>query len=187
MWTGGDLPTLLDMAQDSIADVSISTDVMVGFPGETDADFQESIDFVDAMQFSKLHVFRYSSRPGTAAANMPHQVPGPVSQERSRRAIELGARQEFAFNSRFVGSVLPVLWEERDDLGSHLRWSGLTDNYIRVATETEAGEDLVNRITDTRLIATIPGGVLGEIDGLSSPRMIEPDSRRDSQLVVLRP
>ncbi len=176
---------LVEAARSVIPNVSISTDVMVGFPGETDRDFEDSIAFVAAMGFSRLHVFRYSIRPGTAAATLPRQVPGSVSRERSRRVIELGARQERVFNNRFVGSVLPVLWEERDELDTQLRWSGLTDNYIRVVTETEPDVDLTNRVTATRLITTIPGGTLGEIDGVTVPRMIEPAARRESRLVVL--
>lgn len=183
--TRHDYSELVASARSRIPNASISTDVMVGFPGETDSDFEESIAFVEAMGFSRLHVFRYSRRDGTPAATMPHQVAGPVSQARSRRLIDLGARMERAFNSGFVGSTLPVLWEGKDDLGSHLRWNGLTDNYIRVATETESDVDLTNLITPTRLITTIPGGTLGEIDGVTVPRMIEPSARRESQLVVL--
>jgi len=168
---------LVAAARAAVCRVSISSDVIVGFPGETDEEFEASIAFVKSMGFSRLHVFRFSSRQGTRAATMPRPVPGPVAQERSRLMIELGARLEHAFNSRFVGSSLRVLWEQGEELGPHLRWTGLTDNSIRCVTETAAEVDLTNRVTETRLISTVPGGAFGEVSGLSIPRLIEPESR----------
>jgi threonylcarbamoyladenosine tRNA methylthiotransferase MtaB len=172
---------LVAAARSAADGVSISTDVIAGFPGETDEEFEQSIAFVESMEFSKLHVFKFSSRQGTRAATMPHQVRGPVAQARSRRLIELGARMEHEFNHRFVGSELPVLWEQGESVGPHQRWTGLTDNYIRCVTETQSEVDLSNRVTATRLISTIPGGVLGEIDGITIPEIIEPESRRPSE------
>jgi threonylcarbamoyladenosine tRNA methylthiotransferase MtaB len=161
-----------------IPDVSISTDIMVGFPGETDDEFEESIAFVDEMAFSRLHIFRFSPRPGTSAATMPSQVAGPASLERSRRMHELGADLERDFNRRFIGCSRPVLWEQSEPYGGGKRWTGLTDNYIRTVTETPAGVELTNHVTDTRLLATAPGGMLGEVAGISNPIPIEPDQGR---------
>jgi threonylcarbamoyladenosine tRNA methylthiotransferase MtaB len=170
---------LLDDARSLIADVSISTDVMVGFPGETDAEFAESFDFIERAAFSRLHIFRYSARDGTRAAAMPDQIPGDVAQKRSRALHTLAARLETTFNSGFKGDIRPVLWEQSEVLGDGRRWSGLTDNFIRVMTETPTNVDLANRITRTKILATRPGGVIGEVEGVSVRRIIEPDSRRE--------
>lgn len=183
--TRKDYRRLVASARTAVPGLSISTDVMVGFPGETDTEFSESMAFVEEMEFSRLHVFRFSSREGTRAATMPGQVPGSLAQDRSRRLIELGAHLEHAHNRRFVGRQAQVLWEQGETLGAHRRWTGLTDNYIRCATDTPADVDLANRVTDTRLIATVPGGVLGDVDGLTIPWLIQPDSARGSQFTIL--
>jgi len=169
---------LVDAARQKISDVSISTDIMVGFPGETDEEFEESIATVETLAFSRLHVFRYSRREGTRAAAMPDQIPGPVAQQRSRRLHELGQRLMSEHHERFLGRRLRVLWEDAEDQGNDLRWSGLTDNYIRVLTETDADADLTNEITEVDLEECVPGAVLGSIPGVSRSG-IETGSRRD--------
>jgi hypothetical protein len=81
--------------------------------------------------------------------------------------LELGARLEQDFNRRFVDTALPVLWEDSRRVGKDLLWTGLTGNYIRVTTETRDGIDLTNTVTDTTIFSTVPGGVVGMIDGMS--------------------
>ncbi len=144
-------------------DMAVSTDVIVGFPGESDQEFEKSISFVEEMAFSRLHIFRYSPRDGTLAATMPAQVGGPVAQERSRRMHALGAELEQGFNSNLVGRTLGVLWETAEDLGDALRWSGLTPNYVRTAAMTPTDEDLSNRVTPTEIVEAVPGGLVGRI------------------------
>jgi threonylcarbamoyladenosine tRNA methylthiotransferase MtaB len=158
---------LLAVARSVAPAISISTDIMVGFPGETDDEFSESLAFVESVAFSRLHVFRFSPREGTRAATMPDRVPGSTTRERSRRMLELGARLEQDFNRRFVDTALPVLWEDSRRVGKDLLWTGLTGNYIRVTTETRDGIDLTNTVTDTTIFSTVPGGVVGMIDGMS--------------------
>lgn len=144
-------------------DVAVSTDVIVGFPGESDQEFEESISFVEEMAFSRLHIFRYSPRAGTLAAAMPSQVSGPLAQERSRRMHALGAELERRFNSNLVGRTVDVLWETAEDLGDVLRWSGLTPNYVRTSAMTPTDEDLSNRVTPTEIVEAVPGGLVGKI------------------------
>ena len=170
---------LIDAARHAIKNVSISTDIMVGFPGETDENFDESIATVETLAFSRLHVFRYSRRDGTRAAAMPDQIPGPVAQERSRRLLELGQRLMSDFHQPFLGRRLRVLWEDAEDQGDSLRWSGLTDNYIRVLTRTDSTANLTNEITEVDLEFCVPGAMLGSIPGVSTSG-IEADSRRGS-------
>jgi len=154
---------LVEAARRIVSDMAVSTDVIVGFPGETTQEFEQSVAFVEEMAFSRLHIFRYSPRVGTLAATMPGQVPGPVAQERSRRMHILGAELEERFNSTLVGRRVDVLWETAEDLGDALRWSGLTPNYVRITTLTQPDEDLANRVTPTEIVEAVPGGLVGRI------------------------
>jgi threonylcarbamoyladenosine tRNA methylthiotransferase MtaB len=106
-------------------DAAIGADVMVGFPGETDAEFEQTRHFIEEMPFTYLHVFTYSERPGTAAASAPDQVPLPVRKERNRILRELAARKNEAFRRRFVGRTVSAVTIDRP-------LSALSDNYLPV-------------------------------------------------------
>ena len=93
----------------------ITTDLIVGFPGETEEEFQETLAFVEKCAFSAMHIFPYSRRAGTPAAAMPGQVPNVVKEERAHRAGELAPRLEEASLEQWVGETLPVLFEEERD------------------------------------------------------------------------
>lgn len=142
-----------------LPEIAITTDIIVGFPGETEEQFVHSLEFVEEMEFSRLHVFRYSKRAGTPAAKLPNQVPAAVKQERSRRMMELGARLSLEFHRRFLGRTMQVLLEQTvdpevvkgadlrtglDQTGPKTLWEGLTDNYIRVVTAGDG--DLSGRL-----------------------------------------
>ena len=153
---------LAEAARDNIPNLNLSTDIIVGFPGETEADFADSLAYVAEIGFSRLHVFSYSQRPGTAAAGMPDHVAGPVKKERTRRMIALGEQLSQAFHGQFVGEVVDVLWETAVGADTHaLRWVGYTDNYIRVHGHGPA--HLFNQITPTRLSDPRPDGMSGTI------------------------
>ncbi len=183
--TSDEFRELVDRVRSIVPEVSVSTDVIVGFPGETDAEFSTSAATVEELGFSRLHVFRYSRREGTAAAALPRQVPGDVAAARSRVMHELGASLERRFNRTFLGRSVPVLWEVGEPFGDGLRWSGLTPHYVRVHTETAAHLDLTNRVTETRLVEALPGALLGHVPGVSVDRMVEPVSS-PRRLPVLR-
>jgi threonylcarbamoyladenosine tRNA methylthiotransferase MtaB len=150
-------------ARRAVPGLAISSDIIVGFPGETDDEFEQSIALVEELAFSRLHIFRYSAREGTPAEKMTAQVPGPVAQERSRRMHGLAADLEHRFNSGLVDHTVNVLWETTEDLGDALRWSGLTPNYVRVTTTTTPDEDMLNVVTPTEITEVVPGGVVGRI------------------------
>jgi threonylcarbamoyladenosine tRNA methylthiotransferase MtaB len=154
---------LIKAARAAIPDLSVTTDIIVGFPGETDAEFAESLAFVREMAFAKLHIFRYSKREGTAAAKMKNQVPPPVAQERSQRMHALNVELEQAFRQKFVGRIMPVLWESSEPFGFGLQWSGLTHNYARVVTQTTPQVDLRNRIIETDLVDVTPAALMGQL------------------------
>ncbi len=153
---------LVAEARKSIGDLNLSTDLIAGFPGETEDDFAKSLDFVTEMAFARLHVFGYSRRPGTSAASMDGHLPEPVKKERVHGLLRLGKQLSQAYHAAYEGRVRPVLWENAigaDDQG--LRWVGYTDNYIRVTAA--GGVDRFNQVTDTLLSEARPDGMTGVI------------------------
>lgn len=142
----------------AIPEVSITTDVIVGFPGETESEFQESYEFMRGVKFSRTHVFSYSAREGTEAACMPGQVPAEVKKLRSNRMIELGQDSLKKYQNRFLGSTQEVLFEQLS--GSYC--SGYTDTYIKVYIKN--GEDSSNRIVKVNLLRALEEGIEGEQD-----------------------
>ncbi len=152
---------LVNAARAQIADLAISTDVIAGFPGETDAEFEESLTFIRKMDFMKLHVFRYSSRPGTAAARMPNHISDDVKKARSARLLALSDEGAQRFFHRFEGRTLSVLWEQvTGSSEAGFANSGLTDNYIRV--DMTAPTVLTNTITPVVVSGVTVRGVFAD-------------------------
>ncbi|MBC7227615.1 MAG: tRNA (N(6)-L-threonylcarbamoyladenosine(37)-C(2))-methylthiotransferase MtaB [Thermoflexales bacterium] len=156
--TAAEYAGLVERIRDAVPEMAITTDIIVGFPGEDEAEFAESLAFVERMAFARLHVFPFSPRPGTPAARMEGQVPEPVVRERAARMRELGERLAARYRRQFLGREMEVLWERRRRDG---RWHGLTDNYLQVVTVCPA--DLHNRITGTRLVGEDNGFLTGEV------------------------
>jgi threonylcarbamoyladenosine tRNA methylthiotransferase MtaB len=153
---------LVAAARAAIPDLSVTTDMIVGFPGETEAEFAASLAFVNALALTKLHIFRYSPRAGTVAALMRDQVPLAVVAERSQRMHALNDRLEHTFRRRFVGRTMDVLWETcQPGRDGTLEWDGLTDNYLRVLAP--GGPGLHNVVTPVRLVADGPDGLMGQL------------------------
>ncbi len=147
-------------ARAKIADLNLTTDVIVGFPGEADEDFQDSLDFIQEIGFTRLHVFPYSKRPGTAAAGMDGHLPKATKKARVREMITLGNGLSLDFHGRYVGQRANVLWETAVGADEHgLRWVGYTDNYIRVQGSGSA--ELFNKITETTLTEARSEGMTG--------------------------
>ena len=132
--------------REAIPDVAITTDVMVGFPGETDEDFAESYRLCQQMAFANIHVFPYSERPCTPATLMPEKIDEPVKKERSERMLKLARESARRFEEQFLGRTMMVLWEREVDDGV---WVGLTDNYIRVVAQSK--KPLKNWLIPARL------------------------------------
>lgn len=153
---------LVDKAKQVVPDMAVTTDIICGFPGESEAEFSESLDFVRGMHFAGGHVFTYSSRPGTPAARLPDQVPHSVRKARNARVREVLEESRLVYQRQFIGCSLPVLWESassRDKNG--WKASGLTDNYLRVHAYTP--ENLWNQITQVKLLRVAERGLVGEI------------------------
>ena len=155
----------------ALPDAAVTTDIIVGFPGETPAHHEASLALAAAMDFADLHLFPYSPRPGTTA----YHLPAPVGDaEKRRRAAEMAAIRAAGFTAyrrRQLGHTRPVLWETARPAATPgaMLWSGLTDNYIRVAAETDAGVSLANRIVPARLHRLDGKNVRATLDLSSAP------------------
>jgi len=153
-----DYQRAISLACEAIPDLAITTDILVGFPGEGEKEFEESYRFCQKMGLANIHVFPYSPRLGTAAARMPHQVEERVKKERSQRMLALAQQSAHHFRERFLGRTMTVLWEGKSEPGV---WSGLTANYLRVFVRSE--QDLNNRLLPVKLVAQHRQGFLGEL------------------------
>ena len=146
-------------ARAAIPDLILTTDLIVGFPGESEDDFAAGVAFVEEMRFAHAHIFPFSARTGTAAASFSDQLPAAVKKARLHKLHAVVERTGRAERMRFVGSVRPVLWErphgDLDDVqgqqGAARLWTGFTDNYLRVSLEAPPAVDLHNQIVPTYL------------------------------------
>jgi threonylcarbamoyladenosine tRNA methylthiotransferase MtaB len=145
-YSAADYQQAIASIREAVPEAAITTDIIVGFPGETEAEFQESYDLAEQMEFARIHVFTYSPRPGTQAAAMPGQVGDKTKRERSRQMLVLAKTCLRNFRQRFLGKTLLVLWEKQ----TNGVWSGLTDNYIRVYTKSD--KDLTNKLLPVKLV-----------------------------------
>jgi threonylcarbamoyladenosine tRNA methylthiotransferase MtaB len=145
-------------ARSLIPDLAVTTDLMVGFPGEDEPEFRESIGFIERMGFARLHIFRYSPRPGTAAARLPAGATAEEIRHRAMWARHIGARAADTFSRSFLGREMDVLWEA--DTRGGLR-HGLTGNFLRVRVQSE--ELRPNTITRVRLASVDRDEIIGEL------------------------
>ncbi|NLM74599.1 MAG: tRNA (N(6)-L-threonylcarbamoyladenosine(37)-C(2))-methylthiotransferase MtaB [Clostridiaceae bacterium] len=147
-YTTQDYRNIVNMLKEKVEDVTITTDVMVGFPGETDEEFQQSYEFCKEMGFLRMHVFKYSPRKGTPAARYPHQVDGKIKEERSRVMINLAEAMQKDVMTKFIGREMPVLLEQPVAEGCN-DLEGHTPNYIPVIVEFDS--ENVGEIINVRL------------------------------------
>ena len=141
----------------AMPDAAIGADVMVGFPGETDEQFEETRAFIDSLPFTYLHVFTYSSRPGTPSAAMPDQVRGDVTRERNRILRELVAKKKREFHERFIGREVEAITLTNFENG---RTEALTDNYQKMWIE---GKHEANRLVNARVTGIEGEALIGTI------------------------
>ena len=135
---------------------AVTTDMIVGFPGETEEEFENSLEFIRKCGFADMHIFPYSRRPGTPADKMPGQLSNAVKEDRSRRAIAVAEEMSRAYRESFVGTTLEVLFEEPE--GEY--FTGHTPNYIKVYCK---GEDLHNQMKAVKVTDLFREGLLGGI------------------------
>ena len=150
---------LVDKAKAAVPGLALTTDLIVGFPGETETEFTQSKTLVEGMAFARLHVFPYSPRPGTPAAQFSDQVPPLIKKRRAQQLRAIGEEANRSFRRRFLGQTLAVLWEGKGDRPTVM--SGLTDNYLRVYAT--GGGELSNTRTSARLTHLQADGLWGQI------------------------
>jgi len=150
----------VDLLRSFMPYVAITTDIMVGFPGETDEEFNETMNFVKDIAFSRIHVFQYSPRKGTRAAGFPDQISADIKEQRSHALIKLGEQLERAYIESFIGKKEEVLFEEENKDNRNL-CVGYTEHYIRVAAE--ADRDVLNEIKLVLLSKVEENHILGTI------------------------
>lgn len=145
---------LIENVKNAIPGVAISTDIIVGFPGETEEMFAESLDYIRSLGFSRVHVFPYSPREGTPAASMPDQIPDNIKKERVHRLQQVAEEMTRAFHEQYLGTKQKVLWETRTKGVT----DGVTDTYIRIYTKADV---IPGEITEVKLERLYEDGVWG--------------------------
>jgi threonylcarbamoyladenosine tRNA methylthiotransferase MtaB len=161
-YTAAEFARLVAAARSAIPDLAVTTDLIVGFPGETEEEFAQSLGLVESLGLARAHVFPFSSRPDTPAATMPGQVPPTVKKARAAAMRQAAWESATAFQQRFLGRSIEVLWESVRESADGPVWSGLTGNYLRVFAESHA--PLHNRLTHVRLEALVDGGLRGRVE-----------------------
>lgn len=154
-----DYKRAVSIIRDAVPDVAITTDIMVGFPGESDREFEDSYHFCKDIGFADIHVFSYSSRPGTSAAEMEGQVDDKTKKKRSLCMLALAKENARSFQKQFLGQTMSVLWETAVNSDAGL-YSGLSDNYIRVFTQSQ--QNLSNSIAPVQMVKPYEDGLWGK-------------------------
>ena len=139
-YTTSEFRQVVDRLRKAFKDVNLTTDIIVGFPGETEEEFEKTYEFLKEIKFYKMHIFKYSPREGTPASKMPNQVDGKIKEERSQKLIELSDKNQDEYNKIYFSKPQEVLFEEQKD-GI---WTGYTSNYVKVTYQSN--ENLENKI-----------------------------------------
>lgn len=158
-YSRSDFLNVVEKIRKRIPDVGLTTDIMVGFPGETEEDFQQTLDLARQVGFSKIHVFKYSKRQGTKAAGFLQQTPAYIKEIRSKCLIEVGNELAKAFHQSFLNTELEVLVEQEN----HGQASGHTDNYILVTFDLEPGMDLIGQTVRVQAVSCNIHGIEGSL------------------------
>ncbi|GAA4364237.1 tRNA (N(6)-L-threonylcarbamoyladenosine(37)-C(2))-methylthiotransferase MtaB [Kangiella marina] len=162
-----DFEQLVKEARTQVPGFNVTTDVIVGFPGETDEEFEQTMEYIEKVGFGHIHIFTYSDREGTKAARLPNKISKDVKKERSRRLHELAARLKAEELEAQIDQTVPILWESSNQInddGSQ-RYHGYTPNYHKVAVDVAKGKSPERLILNTKLIAVDDeqGCLMGEI------------------------
>ena len=159
-YTTKEYKEIVKLIREFMPNAGITTDIIVGFPGETEEEFKETYEFVKEIGFSRIHVFKYSPREGTPAAESKEQINGNIKRDRSEELIKLGDKLMNEFHSKFIGSALSVLFEEEANNEDEFI-EGYTTNYIRVRTNKKS--DLIGQIMDVKIEEIYDNTLLGKI------------------------
>ena len=145
-----DIKEIIERLRKYYDDVILTTDIIVGFPGETEEEFNKTYEFLSQVKLYKMHVFQYSPRKGTRAASMPNQVNGNVKEARSKRLIEMSNENQLYYNKNLVGKKVEVLFEDKEIQDGVTYYKGHTQNYIFVKYKTH--EELENNFEEVEIL-----------------------------------
>lgn len=163
----GDFKQLVTRARALVTNLNITTDIIVGFPGETEREWRESLEFIRTMDLAQLHIFSFSSRLGTKAAQLPNQVSTEQKKQRSQELQRLAHKLTRELLERNLGKCVPVLWETKiGDCGEGVaQYYGYTPNYLKVKLKKPKNNSLTNEIRETRLteVSRLDDTLLGEL------------------------
>lgn len=176
-----DFQELVNQARAQVPGFNVTTDVIVGFPGETDEEFEQTMEYIQQVGFGHIHIFTYSDREGTKAARLPNKISKEVKKERSRRLHELAAKLKQQELEAQLGQTVPILWESSNltNADGSQRYHGYTPNYHKVAVDVPAGKSPERLILNTKLVLVdaeqgcLVGDIVDEI-----PEAVEPQSDR---------
>ena len=149
-YTTAEVSEIIERLRRYYNDVILTTDIIVGFPGETEEEFDKTYEFLKNAKLYKMHVFQYSPRKGTRAAVMPNQVDGNIKEARSKKLIELSNENQLSYNQSLVGQTVQVLFEDKEVENGHTYYKGHTQNYILVKYETS--EELENTFKEVEVL-----------------------------------
>lgn len=156
----GEFTTLLEQARRDVPGFNVTTDIIVGFPGETEEEWAETLAYVEKTGFGHIHIFTYSEREGTKAARLDNRVAEPVRKQRSQTLHQLAERLKKNWLQRQLGQSVNVLWERCREEGGQAFYSGYTPNYCKVIAQTDTVVALENKITSVRLRALDDGSAV---------------------------
>ncbi len=146
-YTTSEFKRVVENLREQYKDVNLTTDIIVGFPGETEEEFNKTYEFLKQIKLYKMHVFQYSPRKGTRAASMPNQIDGNVKEARSKMLIEMSNKNQLEYNEKMVGKNVEVLFEDKETQDGITYYKGHTQNYILVKHKTrEELENLIKKV-----------------------------------------
>ncbi len=157
----GAFEQLVNQAREQVANFNLTTDIIVGFPGETEQEWREGLEFIEKIGFAHIHIFRYSPRQGTKAAQLPNQISKQLIKQRSKELHQLASRMKREALEHHVGQIFPVLWEQATghcEAEREVQYHGYTPNYLKVSIKVLSGENLENKIQSTKLTSVSDQG-----------------------------
>jgi len=159
-YTAGEYYSSVEYLRKYFGNPAITTDVIVGFPGETEEEFEETRAFLEKIRFYEMHIFKYSKRAGTVAANMPNQLPEKTKQMRSSILQDMERRHSVDFRRRYIGSTVEVLLEEIREIGGVAYGLGHTKDYVKVAVRVAGSEPEMNSLINVKISGFLTDEIL---------------------------
>ena len=158
-YTTTEFKKVVQLLRNTYPDVILTTDIIVGFPGETEDEFNKTYMFLKNIKFYKMHIFQYSRRKGTKADKMENQVEPQIKEKRSKQLIELSNQNQREYNKKYIGKTVEVLFEEKQ--GEYIK--GHTQNYLLVAVKSEEIEKYHNNLKNVQITEENEEGLIGKI------------------------